>query len=60
MIHRVLTRLVGITALVLGLLGVDPSKPGRANEGRIRDPNILGLANLERPADNVLHLFVAA
>ncbi len=58
--HRWLTAVVGITALVFGLLGWFLPSGGALANGAFANPNILGLANLESPADNLLHLFVAA
>jgi hypothetical protein len=60
MIHRVLTGVVGITALIFGLLGWFLPSGGALANGAFANPNFFGLANLESPADNLLHLFVAA
>jgi len=59
-IHRGLTAVVGITALIFGLLGWFLPSGGALLNGAFAKPNFLGLANLESPADNLLHLFVAA
>ena len=59
-IHRVLTGVVGITALIVGLLGWFLPAGGALANGAFATPNFYGLANLESPADNLLHLFVAA
>lgn len=59
-IHRGLTAVVGITGLVFGLLGWFLPAGGALVSGGFAHPNFLGLANLESPSDNVLHLFVAA
>ena len=60
MIHRVLTGVVGITALIVGLLGWFLPAGGALTNGAFANPNFFGLANLESPSDNLLHLFVAA
>jgi hypothetical protein len=60
MIHRVLTGVVGVTALIVGLLGWFLPAGGALTNGAFASPNFFGLANLESPADNLLHLFVAA
>jgi hypothetical protein len=59
-IHRGLTAVVGITALIFGLLGWFLPSGGALLNGAFAKPNFLGLANLESPSDNLLHLFVAA
>lgn len=59
-LHRYLTAVVGITALVFGLLGWFLPSGGALLNGAFAKPNFFGLANLESPADNLLHLFVAA
>ena len=59
-IHRGLTAVVGITALIFGLLGWFLPSGGALANGAFAKPNFLGLANLESPSDNLLHLFVAA
>jgi hypothetical protein len=59
-IHRGLTAVVGITALIVGLLGWFLPSGGALASGAFAKPNFFGLANLESPADNLLHLFVAA
>ena len=58
-IHRGLTAVVGITALIFGLLGWFLPSGGALKDGAFANPNVLGLANLESPSDNLLHLFVA-
>jgi len=60
MIHRGLTAVVGITALIFGLLGWFLPSGGALSNGAFANPNFLGLANLESPSDNLLHLFFAA
>ncbi|HYK98832.1 MAG TPA: hypothetical protein VEU77_10625 [Candidatus Acidoferrales bacterium] len=60
MIHRGLTAVVGITALIFGLPGWFLPSGGALTNGAFANPNFLGLANLESPSDNLLHLFVAA
>ena len=59
-IHRWLTILVGVTALFFGLYGFILPSGGALSNGAFANPNVFGLANLESPADNLLHLFVAA
>src|SRR5438105_11253345 len=59
-IHRGLAAVVGITALIFGLLGWFLPGGGALLNGAFAKPNFLGLANLESPSDNLLHLFVAA
>jgi uncharacterized membrane protein HdeD (DUF308 family) len=52
--YRWIVLLVGVIALFFGIYGfVVPA-------GSSADPNTFGLANLESPADNILHLVVAA
>ncbi|HZM71846.1 MAG TPA: hypothetical protein VFC71_00580 [Candidatus Polarisedimenticolia bacterium] len=52
--YRWIVLLVGVIALFFGIYGfVVPA-------GSSTDPNTFGLANLESPADNILHLVVAA
>ena len=58
--HRGLTAVVGVTALIFGLLGWFLPSGGALTNGAFANPNFLGLANLESPSDNLLHLFVAA
>jgi len=60
MMHRGLTAVVGITALIFGLLGWFLPSGGALTNGAFANPNFLGLANLESPSDNLLHLVVAA
>ncbi len=59
-LHRYLTAVVGLTALVFGLLGWFLPDGGALSSGAFPKPNFFGLANLESPADNLLHLFVGA
>ena len=59
-IHRWLTILVGVTALFFGLYGFILPSGGVLSNGAFATPNFYGLANLENPADQLLHLFVAA
>ena len=59
-VHRGLTAVVGITALIFGLLGWFLPSGGALLNGAFAKPNFFGLANLESPSDNLLHLFVAA
>jgi hypothetical protein len=58
--HRILTGVVGITALVFGVLGWFLASGGALANGAFANPNFFGVANLESPSDNLLHLFVAA
>jgi len=52
-LHKPLVVVVGIVGLLFGLLGGIAINTGG-------NANFYGLANLESPLDNVLHLFVAA
>jgi hypothetical protein len=58
--HRILTGVVGITALVFGVLGWFLASGGALSNGAFANPNFFGVANLESPSDNLLHLIVAA
>jgi hypothetical protein len=60
-LHRLLTVVVFATALVFGLWGFVLMAGGAFTPpATFATPNFYGLANLENPADNLLHLFVAA
>lgn len=60
-IHRLLTIVVFVTALVFGLWGFLLTGGGAfTGPATFASPNFYGLANLENPLDNLLHLFVAA
>ena len=59
-VHKGLTIVVAVTALVFGLLGWFLPSGGALAGGAFAKPNFLGLANLESPSDNLLHLFVFA
>jgi hypothetical protein len=59
-IHRLLTWVLFATALVFTLWGLILPSGGTLNNGAWSNPNFYGLANLENPADSVLHLVVAA
>jgi hypothetical protein len=59
-IHRLLTIVVFVTAVVFTLWGLILPDGGALTNGAFAKPNFYGLANLENPADSVLHLVVAA
>ncbi len=56
-INKWLVVVLGVTGLFFGLLGFFLGGSTFAN-GAFAKPNFLGLANLENPADNLLHLVV--
>jgi hypothetical protein len=59
-LHRLLTVVVFATALIFGLWGFVLMAGGAFTPpATFASPNFYGLANLENPADNLLHLFVA-
>ena len=59
-LHRLLTVVVFATALIFGLWGFVLMAGGVFTPpATFASPNFYGLANLENPADNLLHLFVA-
>lgn len=49
--------IVGVSGLIIGVLGFFLAN-GDFMAGHFAHPNFLGLANLESPADNLLHLIV--
>jgi hypothetical protein len=59
-IHRLLTIVVFVTAVVFTLWGLILPDGGALTNGAFAKPNFYGLANLESPADSILHLVVAA
>jgi hypothetical protein len=59
-VHRLLTWVLLITAAVFTVWGLILPSGGTLNNGTWSNPNFYGLANLENPADSVLHLVVAA
>lgn len=59
-LHRLLTVVVFATALIFGIWGFLLQSGGAFTApATFANPNFYGLANLENPADNLLHLFVA-
>ena len=56
-INRWLVVIVGVVGLIFGVLGFFLAN-GDFMGGHFAHPNFLGLANLENPADNLLHLVV--
>ncbi len=56
-INKWLVVILGVTGLVIGLGGFFLSGSTFAN-GAFAKPNFFGVANLENPADNLLHLAV--
>ncbi|HEV8654922.1 MAG TPA: hypothetical protein VGR85_05360 [Candidatus Limnocylindria bacterium] len=59
-IHRLLTIVVFATAVLFTLWGLILPDGGALANGAFAKPNFYGLANLENPADSILHLVVAA
>lgn len=59
-LHRLLTIVVFVTAVVFTLWGLILPSGGALSNGAFANPNFYGLANLENPADTLLHLVVAA
>jgi hypothetical protein len=57
-IHRALVIVLAITGLAFGIGGFLLPSGGALVNGAFKTPNFFGLANLEDPADNVLHLVV--
>jgi len=57
-IHRGLVAVLAITGLAFGIAGFVLPDGGALSSGSFAKPNFLGLANLENPADNVLHFVV--
>ena len=58
-IHRLLTIVVFVTAAVFTVWGLFLPDGGALTNGAFAKPNFYGLANLESPADSILHLVVA-
>ena len=59
-LHRLLTIVVFVTAVVFTVWGLILPDGGALTNGAFAKPNFYGLANLESPADSILHLVVAA
>ncbi|MBI2773390.1 MAG: hypothetical protein HYX56_02715 [Chloroflexi bacterium] len=59
-LHRLLTWVLFITALFFTVIGFFLPDGGALSNGAFASPNFYGLANLENPADSILHLVVAA
>ena len=59
-LHRLLTWVLLITAAFFTIVGLFLPSGGTLAGSTWSNPNFLGLANLENPADSVLHLVVAA
>ena len=59
-LHRLLTIVVFATAVLFTLWGLILPDGGALSNGAFAKPNFYGLANLENPADTLLHLVVAA
>jgi hypothetical protein len=59
-LHRLLTMALFVTAAVFMLWGLILPDGGALTNGAFAKPNFYGLANLESPADSILHLVVAA
>ena len=59
-IHRLLTTVVFATAVIFMVWGLILPDGGALANGAFAKPNFYGLANLESPADSILHLVVAA
>jgi hypothetical protein len=57
-IHRGLVAVLAITGLAFGIGGFALGDGGALTNGAFARPNFFGLANLENPADNILHLVV--
>lgn len=58
-LHRLLTMVVFATALIFTLWGLVLPSGGALANGAFANPNFYGLANLENPADSILHAVVA-
>ena len=59
-LHRLLTIVLFVTALFFTVVGLFLPSGGTLTNGAFASPNFYGLANLENPADSILHLVVAA
>lgn len=57
-VHRGLVAVLAITGLAFGLAGFALPDGGALTSGAYANPNFFGLANLENPADNILHFVV--
>lgn len=58
-IHKLLTTVVFATAAIFTVWGLILPDGGALANGAFAKPNFYGLANLESPADSILHLVVA-
>lgn len=59
-LHKLLTWALFVTALVFTVWGLFLPSGGTLSGNTWSSPNFYGLANLESPADSILHLVVAA
>jgi hypothetical protein len=59
-LHRLLTIVLFATAILFALWGLILPSGGALSNGAFANPNFYGLANLENPADTLLHVVVAA
>ena len=59
-LHKLLTIAVFATAAIFTVWGLLLPDGGALTNGVFAKPNFYGLANLESPADSILHLVVAA
>ncbi len=59
-LHRLLTWALLITAAFFTVIGLFLPDGGALKDGAFAKPNFFGLANLESPADSILHLVVGA
>lgn len=59
-LHRLLTIALLATAAFFTIWGLLLPSGGALSNGAFATPNFYGLANLENPADSILHLVVAA
>ena len=57
-IHRGLVIVLAVTGLAFGIGGFLLPSGGALVNGAFKTPNFFGLANLEDPSDNILHLVV--
>ncbi len=57
-LHRLLTIVLLATTTVAAVAGLVLPSGGALNNGVFANPNVFGVANLENPADTVLHVVV--
>lgn len=57
-VHRGLVAVLAVTGLAFGIAGFALPDGGALTNGAYAKPNFFGLANLENPADNILHFVV--